>query len=72
MKKNLLFVALVFGAGSLFAQKLTTTTAIVSFDATTPKDLLAKADNRAVIGSLDKTTGALAFEAAVNIACNIS
>lgn len=66
MKKTILFLSFVAFTGSLFAQKLTTTSAVVSFDATTPKDALPKAENKTVIGSIDKTTGALAFEAAVN------
>jgi polyisoprenoid-binding protein YceI len=65
MKKTTLLFALVLAAGSLFAQKKTTSTATVSFDATTPKDALPKADNKTVIGSLDTKTGAVAFEAAV-------
>ena len=35
MKKTILFLALVIAAGSLFAQKKTTTSATISFDATT-------------------------------------
>ena len=66
MKKTILFLSFVAFTGSLFAQKLTTTSAVVTFDATTPKDALPKAENKTVIGSIDKTTGALAFEAAVN------
>lgn len=66
MKKTILFLSLLAITGSLMAQKSTTTSAVVSFDATTPKDALPKAENKTVIGSLDKTTGALAFEAAVN------
>jgi len=65
MKKTILYFALITMSGSLFAQKLTTTTATVSFDATTPKDALPKADNKTVIGSLDTKTGDVAFEAAV-------
>jgi len=65
MKRTTLFFALVLAAGSLFAQKKTTSTATVSFDATTPKDALPKADNKTVIASLDTKTGAVAFEAAV-------
>lgn len=66
MKRTVLLFALVIATGSLFAQKKTTTAATVSFDATTPKDALPKADNKTVIGSLDTKTGAVAFEAAVN------
>jgi polyisoprenoid-binding protein YceI len=66
MKKTILFLALVVGTCSLFAQRKTTTTATVNFDATTPKDALPKAENKTVIGSIDTQTGAVAFEAAVN------
>ena len=66
MKKTILFLSFVAIAGSAMAQKATTTSAVVTFDATTEKDALPKAENKAVIASLDKTTGAVAFEAAVN------
>jgi len=66
MKKLMLSLSFLLVTGILMSQKLTTTSAVVSFDATTEKDLLPKAENKTVIGSLDKTTGALAFEAAVN------
>ncbi len=65
MKKTILFLAFIALTGSLFAQKKTTTSATVSFDATTPKDDLPKADNNTVIGSIDTKTGDVAFEAAV-------
>jgi polyisoprenoid-binding protein YceI len=66
MKKSILFLSFLVIAGSVMAQKLTTTSGVVTFDATTPKDALPKAENKAVIASLDKTTGVVAFEAAVN------
>jgi polyisoprenoid-binding protein YceI len=65
MKKTILFLAFIAAAGSIFAQKKTTTSATVSFDATTPKDAGPKADNNTVIGSIDSKTGDVAFEAAV-------
>ncbi|MBL7724598.1 MAG: YceI family protein [Chitinophagaceae bacterium] len=65
MKKTTLVLALVFAAGIVMAQKKTTSSAVVSFDATTPKDALPKAENKTVIGSIDIKTGAVAFEAAV-------
>src|SRR5215218_8108590 len=65
MKKTILFLALVFATGGLFAQKKVTTSATVTFDATTPKDALAKADNKTVFGSIDTQTGDVAFEATV-------
>lgn len=66
MKKTLLFLGFLSLSGFLMAQKLTTTTAVVKFDASTPKDALPVAENKTVIGSLDTKTGAIAFEAAVN------
>jgi polyisoprenoid-binding protein YceI len=65
MKKTILLLACIAAAGSLFAQKKTTTSAIVSFDATTEKDEGPKAENKTVIGSIDTQTGEVAFEAAV-------
>lgn len=66
MKKSILFLSLLFVSGIVMSQKLTTTSAVISFDATTEKDKLPKAENKTVIGSLDKTTGVIMFEAAVN------
>lgn len=65
MKKTTIVLALVFAAGAVFAQKKTTTSATVAFDATTPKDALPKAENKTVIGSVDFSTGDVAFEANV-------
>lgn len=65
MKKTILFLAFIATTSFLFAQKKTTTSATVSFDATTPKDALPKAENKTVIGSIDTKTGEVAFEAAV-------
>jgi polyisoprenoid-binding protein YceI len=65
MKKTILSLALVLTTGLLFAQKKTTTSATVNFDATTSLDALPKAENKTVIASLDTKTGSIAFEAAV-------
>jgi len=65
MKKTILFLAFIAASGFIFAQKKTTTSATVSFDATTAKDAGPKADNKTVIGSIDTKTGDVAFEAAV-------
>jgi polyisoprenoid-binding protein YceI len=65
MKKTLIAMALLITTGSVFAQKKTTSSATISFDATTPKDALPKAENKAVIGALDLKTGVVQFEAAV-------
>jgi polyisoprenoid-binding protein YceI len=66
MKKTLLLIGFLSLSGLMMAQKLTTTSAVVNFDATTPKDALPKAENKTVIASFDKKSGAIAFEAAVN------
>src|SRR5688500_15304606 len=65
MKKTILFLGLVIAAGSLLAQKKTTTSATVSFDASTSLDALPKADNKTVIGAIDTKTGSVQFEANV-------
>jgi polyisoprenoid-binding protein YceI len=65
MKKTILSVALVMATGLLFAQKKTTTSATVAFDATTALDALPKAENKTVIASLDPKSGVVAFEATV-------
>jgi polyisoprenoid-binding protein YceI len=65
MKKTILFLAFIAATGAIFAQKKTTTSAAISFDATTEKDPLPKAENKTVIGSIDTRTGDVAFEAAV-------
>jgi len=65
MKKTITLLALVLLTGAVFAQKKTTTSATVSFDATTAKDNLPKAENKTVIASLDPQTGDIAFEASV-------
>lgn len=65
MKKTILFLGLVIATGSLFAQKKTTTSATVSFDASTSIDALPKADNKTVIAAIDTKTGSVQFEANV-------
>ena len=65
MKKTILFLALVTMTGLLFAQKKTTTSAVISFDASTV-DNMPKAENKTVIASIDTKTGTVQFEAAVS------
>jgi len=62
MKKTILFIALITATGLLFAQKKTTSSGTVNFDATTSLDPLPKAENKAAIAAIDPTTGAVAFE----------
>src|ERR1700741_4900126 len=66
MKKTILFLSFAVITTVGMAQKVTSTSAAVKFDATTASDPMPKAENKTVIASLDKTTGDIAFEAAVN------
>lgn len=65
MKKTFLAIAFIAASAIVFAQKKTTTSAIISFDATTALDNLPKAENRTVVAALDTKTGAVQFEATV-------
>jgi polyisoprenoid-binding protein YceI len=65
MKKAILFFSFIAMTASVMAQKVVTTSAVLTFDATTPKDNMPKAENKTGIASLDKTTGAVMVEAAV-------
>ena len=65
MKKTTLIIALGLMASVTFAQKKTTTSASVNFDATTSLDALPKADNKTVVAALDTKTGSVAFEAII-------
>ena len=65
MKKTILSVALVLAGIAVFAQKKTTTSATIAFDATTPIDALPKAENKTVVAALDTKTGSIQFEAAI-------
>ena len=65
MKKAILSITLVLATGLLFAQKKTTTSGVIKFDATTSLDKLPIADNKTVIASLDTKTGKLAFEVSI-------
>jgi polyisoprenoid-binding protein YceI len=65
MKKTILILALVTFTASAFAQKKTTTSATVTFDATTAIDKLPKAENKTVIAAVDTKTGVVQFEANV-------
>ena len=63
MKKTLLAIAIISLSVSLNAQKKTTSSATISFDASTSLDNLPKADNKTVVGVLDTKSGDIAFEA---------
>lgn len=65
MKKTILLFSLALTTGVLFAQKKTTTAATISFDATTEKDALPKAENKSSIASFDTKSGVVAFETSI-------
>lgn len=66
MKKSVIILALTFAAGAVFAQKKrTTTSARISFDATTSLDKLPKAENKTAIAALDTKKGTVSFEAII-------
>lgn len=63
MKKATLIFAIFFAGTSVFAQKKTTTSGTINFDATTSLDALPRAENKTVVAALDTKTGGIAFEA---------
>ena len=65
MKKTILFSFVALVSMTAFAQKKTTTSATVAFDASTALDKLPKAENKTVIAAVDTKTGAVQFEANV-------
>jgi polyisoprenoid-binding protein YceI len=65
MKKAILVIALAIVAGASFGQKKSTTSAVITFDATTPSDKLPKAENKTAIAALDTRKGTVAFEAII-------
>ncbi len=66
MKKRIILIALVSFTTVTFAQKKkTTTSATISFDATTKLDALPKAENKTVVASINSKTGEVAFESII-------
>ena len=65
MKKLILFLSVVAITNSIFAQKKTTTSATIKFDASTSIDNLPKAENKTAIAAINTATGSIAFEATV-------
>ncbi len=65
MKKTIVLLAFACSGLALFAQKKTTTSGTVSFDATTSLDALPKAENKTVIAAIDTKAGTVMFEALV-------
>jgi len=65
MKRIFLLSMLVLVSAALFAQRKTTTSAVIAFDASTSIDNLPKAENKTAIAALDTKTGLVQVEAAV-------
>ncbi|HEX5655437.1 MAG TPA: YceI family protein [Chitinophagaceae bacterium] len=65
MKKTFLFLSFLVIGTAAMAQKKTTTSATVAFDASTAIDALPKAENKTVIAAVDTKTGSVQFEATV-------
>ena len=65
MKKIALVAAIILSTCFAFAQKKTTTSAIITFDATTKIDALPKAENKTAIAAIDLKKGDVAFEVTI-------
>jgi len=65
MKKIILTLFTAILCITAFAQKKTTTSATIAFDATTTLDKLPKAENKTVVAALDTKAGTIQFEAAI-------
>lgn len=61
----MLLAVLALTLGQVSAQKKTTTSAVIQFDATTEKDALPKAENKTVVAAIDTKKGTVAFEATI-------
>jgi len=65
MKKAILILTALIVATVSLAQKKTTTSATITFDATTSLDAKPKAENKTVIAALDTKDGTVQFEATI-------
>ena len=65
MKQSILTFAFLFVTLFSFSQKKTTTSATISFDATTSIDKLPKAENKTVVAAINTKKGTLQFEATI-------
>ena len=65
MKKIILSLMIVTASMMTFAQKKTSTSATVAFDATTSLDNLAKAENKTAIAAIDPSKNTVQFEASI-------
>jgi polyisoprenoid-binding protein YceI len=65
MKKIILSLMIVTASMMAFAQKKTSTSATVAFDATTAIDNLARAENKTAIAAIDPSKNTVQFEAVI-------
>ena len=65
MKKTILSVMIATASLVAFAQKKTSTSATVAFDASTAVDDLPKAENKTAIAAIDPAKNTVQFEAAI-------
>ncbi len=65
MKKTTVIAALCIISTGVFAQKKTTTSASINFDATTKMDALPKAENKTAVAAIDTKKNTIAFEALI-------
>jgi len=65
MKKTILSLLIASVSMMAFAQKKTSTSAIVAFDASTAIDNLPKAENKTAIAAIDPAKNTVQFEAAI-------
>ncbi len=65
MKRTILFLAIATISMMGFAQKKTSTSATISFDASTAIDNLPKAENKTAIAAIDPAKNTVQFEAAI-------
>ena len=65
MKKTILSLMIATVSMMAFAQKKTSTSAIVAFDASTAVDNLPKAENKTAIAAIDPAKNTVQFEAAI-------
>jgi Uncharacterized conserved protein len=65
MKRTFLFLAIATISMMTFAQKKTSTSATIGFDASTAIDNLPKAENKTAIAAIDPAKNTVQFEAAI-------
>jgi len=65
MKRTILFIAIATISTITFAQKKTSTSATIAFDASTAIDDLPKAENKTAIAAIDPVKNTVQFEASI-------